>query len=125
MEIQKLFSESCFECRAETGGFVSDASTKKYFVSMHHSQWLGRSIKIQLFQVTYRYLTARNNANIGHKFFLQPEGYTSIDAIDVLADMLMNDWVNEQNQNNKYKKISNVEILDIKHQANLVLPLEI
>lgn len=125
MKIQKLLSECYFEGKTHGGGFIPDTSTKNYFVSMHPSQWLGRRIKIKLHCIKYEYMTARQNKRIGHKYFLTEDGLNSDLDMDFLADMLINDWVDEHNQKYPYKKISNVKILDIDHNANLILPLQL
>ena len=124
MKLHKLFKESCFECRSQTDGFVPDVSTKAYFMSLHSSQWIGDSISIILYKITYSYLTARHNPSIGNKFFIKSEGFDNEEAIEYLADMHINDWVQAHNKKYPYKKISNVKILDILPESKLVLPLQ-
>lgn len=124
MKIVKLFQSCTFDCRSAYGGFDPDKETGNFLKSMHPSQWLGERIKIPIFKVSYRYTTARGNLRTGEKYFMKNEGMCSSNAIDMLAEMYLNEWVEKRNKEKPFGKISNVEILGVEQIANAILPIE-
>lgn len=120
IKINHFFMECGFE-NLYTAGNKFDEGLKRFFIGMHPSQWIGKKVKIPIYKIRYSYFTARGNYRIGEKYFMRTEAYDSIEGIDILADMYLRDWVEERNKNHPYKKISNVEILDIEHISNAVV----
>lgn len=65
------------------------------------------NFKMSLFEVKYEYTTNRNNKKVGTKYFM----LKSIDPQSNLEKELM-DYVEEYNQENKHRQISNVKFLE-------------
>lgn len=64
-------------------------------------------LKVSLYKVDYSYFTNRGNEKTGTKYFV-------LNSINPQYDLKseLNDWVQEYNQQNEHRQISNVKFLD-------------
>ena len=77
---------------------------------MHPLQMLSSNIVITLFEISYSYTTIRgNHKKVSKYLFLQDH-----EEIDIEIGLLMKDWVEDYNWQKPYRKISNVQILEIR-----------
>ncbi|MDY2752712.1 MAG: hypothetical protein SOV22_03805 [Blautia obeum] len=84
---------------------------RDYFKKLHPAQFLNSEIRIPVYEVTYSYLTVRRNYRVGRKYmFLRVEH----EDIMMEVEMALMDWVNDLNREKPYRKIFNVQILEIK-----------
>lgn len=94
------------------GGTLPKTETYRSFLKkLHPAQFLNSEIRIPIYEIMYSYLTMRGNYRIGKKYmFLRTEH----EYDDMEVEMALNDWVEKANREKPYRKISNVNILEIK-----------
>lgn len=78
---------------------------------IHPKQIVNRveNLTVSMFQVKYEYNTTRNNKKEGEKYFL-------LNAFNPQTDLKaeLDKWVEEYNESNKHRQISNVKFLESK-----------
>lgn len=76
---------------------------------IHPRQIVNRveNLKVSMFKVKYEYNTTRNNKKQGEKYFL-------LNTFNPQADLKaeLDKWVEEYNDSNKHRQISNVKFLE-------------
>lgn len=76
---------------------------------IHRKQIVNKvgNLKITMYKVAYEYTTNRGNKKTGDKYFL-------LNTLNPSANMEneLNDWVNDYNQQNEHRQISNVKFLE-------------
>jgi hypothetical protein len=102
------------------GTLTATEKYREFFKSLHPRQMLTSKIMAPIFEVTYSYVTCRDNYREGKKYVI----LRCIHAEEEIEiEMLFNDWVEAENKRRPYRKISNVEILEIKPKAYATLSL--
>lgn len=95
-----------------------DNDIKNELQKAHPKQWLNEVIKIPIWKIKYEYTTVRNNHKIYYKYFIADE--TDWDLIEPEFNFQLKCF----NENNPERKLSNVQILDIKFLGDFSLPIE-
>jgi hypothetical protein len=76
---------------------------------MHPKQIINKvdNLKVSMFKVKYEYTTDRNNKKEGEKYFL-------LNTLNPQADLQKEllEYVQDYNENNEHRQISNVKFLD-------------
>lgn len=111
MHLHKFADMACFDEVAVGGTLPETEFYRNFFKKLHPAQFLNSQIRIPVYEVTYSYKTIRGNYRVGRKYmFLRVEH----EDITLEVEMALRDWVEDLNREKPYRKISNVEILDIK-----------
>ncbi len=95
-----------------------DDSDKEEFINCHPKQIISERIPIPIWEVLYRYKTARGNDKIATKYMILEE--FSWDMID----NEFKNYITEFNEKHPERKLSNVEILDSTFLGKVYIPLE-
>lgn len=69
-------------------------------------------IKQNVWKITYSYRTKRGNNKENHKYVIANDG------IDARIDFL--NYINEFNESNKHRSLSNVKILEVSYNGQLI-----
>lgn len=120
MHIHKFSELVTFDEVAIGGTLPATERCRNFFKNLHPRQILTSRLTIPIYEVTYRYDTCRNNQREGKKYVILR---TAHDEEEFEIEMLFQDWVEDENRRRPYRKISNVEILEIKLKAYATLPL--
>lgn len=105
------------------GGTLEE--TEKYrgmIKKLHPTQMLTGRLTAPFYEVEYSYLTARKNYRKRKKYVLLRIEH---DDLDLEIRMMLEDWVAEHNRKYPYRKISNVDILDIRPVAYATITFEV
>lgn len=85
----------------------------------HPKQVISNEIEIPVWKISYKYLTQRNNEKEAVKYLLNKS--------EAEWDGVENDfkwYINNFNESNPDRQLSNVEILDIEYLDKLIIDLE-
>lgn len=94
-----------------------DASSVCNILSANPKQFISEELNIPIWQVKYKYTTARNNEKEAVKYiFLNEDDWD-------LVDSEFNEYIEKFNKKYPYKKISNVKILDVEYMGKARLPI--
>lgn len=96
---------------------ISDSNTNE-FKNCHPKQIINKEIAVPIWKVNYSYKTIRNNQKNAIKYLILKE-----DSWDLIENEF-NNYIENQNEKYPERKLSNVEILDIKFLGYVYLPLE-
>lgn len=103
------------------GGTLPATEEYRTFIkNLHPAQILTGFLSAPLYEVRYSYITSGKNHRITNKYILLRLVH---EDVDFEIDMAMRDWANENNKAHPYRKISNVEILEIKLIAYATISL--
>ncbi|MEY8352480.1 hypothetical protein AALB39_03890 [Lachnospiraceae bacterium 54-53] len=81
-------------------------------------QFVSTEICIPVWKVQYSYDTARGNHKISEKYIFHREDYW-----DSICMIFMN-YIKRFNEDNEYRKVLNVKILDTTYLGELFIPIE-
>ena len=111
MHLHKFADMVLFDEIAIGGTLPETELYREFFKKLHPAQFLNSEIRIPVYEITYSYLTMRENHRVGRKYmFLRLEH----DDVEMEIEMALNDWVEDLNREKAYRKIFNVRILEIK-----------
>lgn len=122
MHIHKFADLACFDEIGIRGTFPATEEYQDFIKKLHPSQFLSGGIRATLYEVTYSYTTIRGNARTAKKYTLlrlEHEDY------DMEIEMQLADWVKSHNAKRPYRRISNVNILEIRPLAYAGIRFEI
>lgn len=85
-------------------------SYRDFIKKLHPAQILTGRLTPPLLEVTYSYVTNRGNYKVAKKYLLLRSLH---EDVDIEVDMELRDWVDAQNKAYPYRRISNVQILEI------------
>ena len=120
MHIHKFAELVAFNEIAIGGTLPATERYRRFFKNLHPRQILTSTISAPIYEVTYSYDTCRNNQRTGKKYVILR---TSHEDEEFEIELLLEDWVKEENWRRPYRKISNVKILEIRPLAYATLPL--
>lgn len=120
MHIHKFSDLVTFDAVAIGGTLPATNEYRNFFKNLHPRQLLTSRITVPIYEVTYSYDTCRNNRRKGKKYVILRSAHGE-EEIEI--DMLFRDWVEEENRCRPYRKISNVQILEIRPKAYATLSL--
>lgn len=95
-----------------------DNMTKEKLQQTHPKQWLNEIIKIPVWEIRYSYTTIRNNHKTYYKYLIASEIEWEV------VENEFNYWLEDFNNSNPERKLSNVEILDTKFLGEFSLEVE-
>jgi len=110
MHIHKFADMAVFDEVGVGGTLPATAEYREFVKKLHPAQILTGRLTAPLLEVNYSYVTNRGNYRTAKKYLLLRSLH---DEVDFEVDMMLRDWVDEQNKTRPYRKISNVEILEI------------
>jgi len=113
MHLHKFADIAIFHEIGIGGTFPETVKYRDFLKKLHPSQLLSSMVSVPIYEVEYSYYTKRGNYRVARKYGFLPEH----ENLDFQIEMLLNDWVEEQNKRKPYRKISNVEILEIRSIA--------
>ena len=120
MHIHNFSDLVTFDAVAIGGTLPATNEYRSFFKNLHPRQLLTSRISVPIYEVTYGYDTCRNNRREGKKYVILRSAHGE-EEIEI--DMLFRDWVEEENRRRPYRKISNVQILEIRPKAYATLSL--
>ena len=91
--------------------FYQESSKNKDLLHDISLKLVPTKIKLNVWKITYSYKTKRGNKKENHKYII------ANDSTDARLDFL--NYINEFNESNKYRSLSNVKILDVKYSGQL------
>lgn len=110
MHIHKFADLAVFDEVGVGGTFPATAEYRDFIKKLHPAQILTGRLTTPLLEVTYSYVTSRGNYKVAKKYLLLRSLH---EDIDIEVDMELHDWVDAQNKAYPYRRISNVQILEI------------
>lgn len=122
MHIHKFAEIASFAEIGIGGNLPATEEYRELIKSLHPTQLLTGRLTAPLYQVEYSYETVRGNYRKACKYILlrlEHEDY------DMEIEMLLSDWVEKRNQERPYRRISNVQILDIRPIAYATIPFDV
>ena len=120
MHIHKFSDLVTFDAVAIGGTLPATNEYRSFFKNLHPRQLLTSRITIPIYEVTYGYDTCRNNRREGKKYVILRSAHGE-EELEI--DMLFRDWLEVENRRRPYRKISNVQILEIRPKAYATLSL--
>ena len=110
MHLHKFADMVAFSEIAIGGAITKTEAYRSFFKNLHPAQLLNSTVRIPVYEVVFSYYTARNNYRKARKYvFLHSEH----EDLDMEIQMMLDDWVIDNNKWKPYRKISNVQILEI------------
>ena len=94
-----------------------DGDTKEKLQATHPKQWLNDFFKVPIWQIKYSYTTIRNNHKTHFKYLMAGENEWDI------IEPEFNYWLENFNNDNPERQLSNVEILDTEFLGEFLLEL--
>lgn len=88
---------------------------------LHPTQILTGRVSFPLYEVKYSYLTARHNYRTAKKYIFLNAAHEDFDCE---IEMALRDWADLYNRNYPYRRISNVQILEIRRIAYANISLQ-
>ncbi|MDY3232646.1 MAG: hypothetical protein SOX46_13900 [Clostridiaceae bacterium] len=110
MHIHKFADLAVFDEVGVGGTLPATAEYRDFIKKLHPAQILTGRLTTPLLEVTYSYVTNRGNYKVAKKYLLLRSLH---EDIDIEVDMELHDWVDAQNKAYPYRRISNVQILEI------------
>lgn len=110
MHIHKFADLAVFDELGVGGTLPATAEYREFIKKLHPAQVLTGRLTAPLLEVRYSYVTNRGNCRTAKKYLFLRSIH---EELDFEIDMILRDWVDEQNKAHSYRKISNVEILEI------------
>lgn len=87
--------------------------------TLHPTQMLSTNISLPLYEISFSYVTVRGNYRQAKKYAFLAD----YNDVDFEAELLLRNWISEQNTRKPYRKISNVQILEIQKIAYGILDI--
>ena len=110
MHIHKFADLAVFDEVGVGGTLPATAEYREFIRKLHPAQILTGRLTVPLLEVKHSYVTNRGNYRTAKKYLLL---HSLHEDVDIEVDMIMRDWADEQNKARPYRKISNVDILEI------------
>ena len=110
MHIHKFADLAVFDEVGVGGTLPATAEYRDFIKELHPAQILTGRLTTPLLEVTYSYVTNRGNYKVAKKYLLLRSLH---EDIDIEVDMELHDWADAQNKAYPYRRISNVQILEI------------
>ena len=110
MHIHKFADLAVFDEVAVGGTLPATAEYREFIKKLHPAQILTGRLTTPLLEVTYSYVTNRGNYKVAKKYLLL---HSLHEEVDFEVDMELRDWADAQNKSHPYRRISNVQILEI------------
>lgn len=110
MHIHKFADLAVFDEVGVGGTLPATAEYRDFIKKLHPAQILTGRLPPPLLEVTYSYVTNRGNYKVAKKYLLLRSLH---EDIDIEVDMELHDWADAQNKAYPYRRISNVQILEI------------
>lgn len=120
MHIHKFADLAVFDEVGIGGTLPATAEYREFIKKLHPAQVLTGRLTVPLLEVRCSYVTKRGNYRKAKKYLIL---HSLHEDVDIEVDMILNDWVDAQNEACPYRKISNVEILEIKLIAYATISL--
>lgn len=95
-----------------------NTNTKEELQEIHPKQWLYKPLPIPIWKIKYSYTTVRGNDKEYCKYIIANE--TDWDCVE----WEFNNWLEEFNNDNPERQLSNVQILDTEFLGEFLLELE-
>lgn len=109
MHLHKLADLLSFHEVAVGGTLPQTEYYREKLKRLHPMQMLSSNILLPLYEISLSYMTVRGNYRQAKKYAFLAE----YSEVDFEAELLLKDWIAEQNARKPYRKISNVQILEI------------
>lgn len=110
MHIHKFADLAVFDEAGVGGTLPATAEYREFMKKLHPAQFLTGRLTAPLLEIRYSYVTHRGNHRTAKKYLILRSIH---EEVDFEIDMILRDWVDEQNKARPYRKISNVQILEI------------
>lgn len=110
MHIHKFADLAVFDEQGIGGTLPATEEYREFIKKLHPAQFLTGRLTAPLLEVTYSYVTCRGNHRVARKYTLLRSIH---EEVDFEIDMELRDWADAQNKARPYRKISNVQILEI------------
>ena len=120
MHIHRFADLAAFEEIGIGGNLPATEEYREFIKRLHPAQVLTGRLTTPLIEVKYSYITVRGNYRTAKKYLLMRLFH---EDVDLEIDMELRDWVGAYNKSHPYRKISNVEILEIKPIAYATISL--
>lgn len=120
MHIHKYADLSSFDEIGIGGNLPATEKYRDFIKKLHPSQILTGRLTVPFYEVEYSYITKRGNFRTAKKYILLRLEH---EDVNFEIDMELRDWVEEQNRKHPYRKISNVDILEIRPLAYATITL--
>lgn len=122
MHIHEYADLARFDERAIGGTLEKTKKYREFIKKLHPTQMLTRRLTAPFYEVEYSYMTVRDNIKKKKKYVLLRMEH---DDLDLEIEMMLKDWVEEHNCKYPYRKISNVDILEIRLIAYASITFEV
>ena len=119
MHLHKLTDLLSFHEVAVGGTLSQTEYYREKLKRLHPMQMLSSNILLPLYEISFSYMTVRGNYRQAKKYAFLAE----YSEVDFEAELLLKDWIAEQNARKPYRKISNVQILEIQKIAYGILDI--
>ena len=119
MHLHKLADLLSFHEVAVGGTLPQTEYYREKLKRLHPMQMLSSNILLPLYEMSLSYMTGMGNYRQAKKYAFLAE----YSEVDFEAELLLKDWIAEQNARKPYRKISNVQILEIQKIAYGILDI--
>lgn len=110
MHIHKFADLAVFDEKGIGGTLPATEEYREFIKKLHPAQFLTGRLTAPLLEIIYSYVTCRGNYRVARKYTLLRSIH---EDVDLEIDMELRDWADAQNKARPYRKISNVQILEI------------
>lgn len=122
MHIHKFAEIASFSEVGIGGNLPATEECRDFIKNLHPTQFLTSRLTAPLYQVEYAYDTIRGNYRKAYKYILLSIEH---EQYDLEIEMLLSDWVEARNRKRPYRRISNVQILEIRPIAYAAISFDI
>lgn len=120
MHLHKLADILSFHEVAIGGTLPQTEYYREKLKRLHPMQMLSLNILLPLYEISFSYVTVRGNYRQAKKYAFLAD----YNDVDFEAELLLRNWISEQNTRKPYRKISNVQILEIQKIAYGILDIQ-
>lgn len=120
MHLHKLADILSFHEVAIGGTLPQTEYYREKLKRLHPMQMLSLNILLPLYEISFSYMTVRGNCRQAKKYAFLAD----YNDVDFEAELLLRNWISEQNTRKPYRKISNVQILEIQKIAYGILDIQ-
>lgn len=120
MYLRKLADVLLFQEVAINGTLPQTQYYREKLKEMHPMQMLSTKLTLPLYQIPFSYVTLRGNYRQAKKYAF----FTEHSEVDFEAELLLKDWILEENRRKPYRRISNVQILEVQKIAYGILEIQ-
>ena len=126
MHLHEIIRKCRIRVPAMYGMYIDDTYQKKEeLLKIHPKQFISGSVNLPLYKIRYSYNTARGNHREGDKYLCMNDCQTDYESAIMVESGPFQNWLSNHNRKNPRKAISNVKILEVTKEAEIIIDVAV